>query len=124
MDPSNFRYVCVISNKKWLDVISSTQECIPVGCVLPSCNHTAGGSPQTETPRTETSLPDRDPPDRDPRTETSLPDRDPRTETPGQRPPSPRQRPSLDRDPPRTETPPVNRITDRCKNITLPQLRC
>ena len=41
-----------------------------------------------------------------------LPDRDPC----GQRPP--RQRP------PWTETTPVNRITDRCKNITLPQLHC
>ena len=60
-----------------------------------------------------------------------LPDRDPLPpvkDTPGQRPP--RQRPSLDRDPgqrpsldrdPRTETPHVNRITDRCKNITFPQ---
>ena len=47
-----------------------------------------------------------------------LPDRDPR----GQRPTwigTP-----LERDPPRTETPtPVKRITDRCKNVTLPQLR-
>ena len=29
----------------------------------------------------------------------------------------------LDRDNPWTETPPVNRITDGCKNITFPQLR-
>ena len=42
------------------------------------------------------SLCDRDPPDRNP--------------PPGQIPPW-------------TETPPVNRITDRCKNITFPQLR-
>ena len=48
------------------------QECIPVGCVLPTLYHIGG-------------LPDRDPP---------------------------RQ----------TEIPPVNRITDRCKNITFPQL--
>ena len=68
------------------------QECIPVGCVLPTLYHTRG-------------LPDRDPP--------SL-DRDP----PGQRP--------LNRDSPWTETPrqrpPAQRITDRCKNITFPQL--
>ena len=42
-----------------------------------------------------------------------LPDRNP----PGQRPPPDRS--------PWTETPPsVNRLTDRCENITLPQLRC
>ena len=44
-----------------------------------------------------------------------LPDRDP----PGQRPPWTKI------PPPRTERPPpVNRITDRCKTITYPQLRC
>ena len=49
-----------------------------------------------------------------------LPDGDP----PGWGSPScPGQRP-LDRDPSRrTETTPVNRITDRCENITFPQLR-
>ena len=26
--------------------------------------------------------------------------------------------------PPREQTPPVNRMTDACENITLPQLRC
>ena len=68
--------------------------------------------PQTETPKTEIPL-DRDPPgQRLPRTETSwteIPlDRDP----PGQRSPwteTPRERPPT----------PVNRITDRRKNITL-----
>ena len=39
---------------------------------------------------------------------------------------SPGQRPSLDRDPlgqrPLDRDPPVNKITDRCKNITFPQL--
>ena len=59
-------------------------------------------------------LPDRDRLDRDPPL-----DRDPQwTET----------LPPLDRDHPRQrplwiEDPPVNRITDRCKNITFPQLR-
>ena len=69
----------------------------------------------------------------------------PWTEIPlGQRPPPWTQNFSLDTDPtnidpwpetPLTENPwkktawtetpfPVNRITDRCKNITLPQLRC
>ena len=103
------------------------QECIPVGCVPPARNHTVGG------------LPDRDPPGQKPPPKQ----RPPWTETPLDRDP-PRQRPSLDRDPqdrdplrplwtetpPWTEPPPGqrppyrNRITDRCKNITLPQLRC
>ena len=59
--------------------------------------------------------------DRDPLTETPL-DRDPAaqippwTDTPGQKP--------LDRYPPSGQrTPLPNRITDRCKNITFPQLR-
>ena len=91
--------------------------------------------PWTETPQTETPL-DRDPPGQRPLlwTETPPMDRDPSpgqrtpwTETspmdrdlpPGQR--SPRQRPlpwtktPLDRDPH------MNRITDKCKNITLSQ---
>ena len=87
-----------------LDVLYKTylmkQECIPVGCVPPT--HNCTGVSLTETP-----TPDRDPLDRNP----------PWTETaPGQRPPG--QRPTGQR--PR----PVNRITDRRKNITLPQLRC
>ena len=50
-------------------------------------------------------------------TETPWTETPPWTESPlGQRPPG--QRPPLNRDPP------VNRITDRCTNITLPQLRC
>ena len=87
-------------------------------------------------PWTETPL-DGDPLDRDPAgqrpcwTETPL-DRDPTGQRlPEQRPPG--QRP-LDRDAPWTETfppptlqtetlsLPVNRITDKCKNITFPQL--
>ena len=60
-------------------------------------------TPWTETPSwTET-----------PWIETPL-DRD----SPGQRPPWTET--PLDRDP----APPMNRITDRCKNITFPQLRC
>ena len=66
-------------------------------------------------------LPDRDPLDRDslrqtlhwtesPWTETLLDSDPPWTETP------------VDRDP-MDRNPRVNRITDRCKNITLPQLR-
>ena len=53
-------------------------------------------------------------------------DRDPPA---GQRPPPlDRDTPLLDRHPtdrnlPWTETPAVNRITDKCKNITFPQLR-
>ena len=59
--------------------------------------------PQTETPRQR--LPRQGPPrQRHPWTETPL-DRDP-----------------LDRDPPDRD-PPANRIIDRCKNITFPQLR-
>ena len=90
--------------------------------------------PQTETARqratwTEIPLgqrpPNRDlsgqrphgqrPPWTDPWTETSL-DRPMDRDVPGQRPPW--------TETPQTETLPVDRITDRCKNITLPQLRC
>ena len=70
------------------------QECIPVGSVL-SALYNMGG------------LPDRDSLDRGP----------PLTEPPpGQGSP---QRPL----PFWTKTSPVNRITDRCKNITFPELR-
>ena len=55
------------------------------------------GTPCTETPPGQRHPLDRDPQDRDP---------------PGQRSP-------LDKD-----LPSVNRITDMCKNINLPQLRC
>ena len=75
--------------------------------------------PGSETPWTETPQPGQRPPnlDRDPQPL----DRDlPPDRAPGQRPPwscglwcMPGQRP-----------PPVNRMTHRCKNITLPQLRC
>ena len=86
------------------------QECIPVGCIPPALYH-AGG------------IHDRDPPNRDPRTETPGIETPPRTETPQTETPrqrTPRQRPPWDRD----RDSPVNRITDMCKNITLPQLRC
>ena len=83
------------------------QECIPVGCVPPACYCTGGSlfrgvSGQrtlcwTGTLWIETP----------PWTESPPPDRD-----------------LLDRDLPWTETSPVNRITDRCKNINLLQLRC
>ena len=101
-----------------------------------------GGYPlPRERPPGQRTL-DRDPLDRDPSW----------TETPGQRTPldrntlgqrplwtetphldrhptwtdtPPGQTPHLDRHPTLTENPrPVNRITDRCENITLPQLRC
>ena len=69
-------------------------------------------TPQPETPWTEP--PARHSPARDPPGQRLLLDRNSQTETP------------LDRDPmvmwpvvlAGTETPPVNRITDRCKNIT------
>ena len=64
----------------------------------------------TDTPWTETLL-DRHPLDRDP---------------PGQRPPwtkNPQDREPLQHRPPWTEINPVNRITDKCKNITFSQLR-
>ena len=83
----------------------------------------------TETPQTETPR-QRPPGQRPPWTEITL-DRD----HPGQRPPW-TETPWI-KTPPWTETPvhvtcgawwdrdpPLNRITDTCKNITLPQLRC
>ena len=81
-----------------LEQTQMKQECIPVGCVPPACKCTAAarGVTLTETPSTDTPL-DRDPP--------------------GQRPP-------WTENPLWTETPPVNRIADRCKNITLPQIHC
>ena len=75
----------------WVSALQQ-QQCIQVGCVLPTHYRSVGGG-----------LPNRDPPGRQPL---------------GTELPPPRQRP------PWTEEPPVNRITDRCKNITLPQLRC
>ena len=69
-------------------------------------------TPQTEIPFTETPL-DGDPPGQKPSLDRDPPDRDPI----GQRPPL-TETPRL-----WTETPAVNRITDRCKNITFPQLR-
>ena len=90
-----------------------------------------GGLPNRDPPWTKTPL-GRDPPKTDPPQKvtpwTEIPphlDKDPhldRDSTPGQKPP----RPPLVMWPvvhAGTETPP-NRITDRCKNITLPQLCC
>ena len=83
------------------------QECIPEGCVPPALYRTGVSVWGVSLDRdhlgqrplwTETHPLDRDSPDRDP---------------PGQRPP-------LERDHPR-QRPLVNRITDRCKNITLAQ---
>ena len=89
--------------------IKKKQECIPVGCVPPA-RYCMGGSPWQRPPG------HRSPRQRPSWTET------PWTETPWTENP-------LDRDPPvmwpvmhaGTETPPVNRMTHRCKNITLPQ---
>ena len=71
------------------------QECIPVGCVPPGAVAVLRGSPPG-TPHTPTPHP-------------------PGAGTPGTRhPPGPGT--------PQDQTPPpVNRMTDRCKNITLPQ---
>ena len=97
--------------------------------------------PQTETPMdrdppwTDTPM-DRDPLDRDPNTETPPgqrpPDRDPQIETPSSWTETPGQQPPWTETPlvmwpvvhSGTETHPVNRMAQRCKNITLPQLHC
>ena len=88
-----------------LHKIKKKQECIAVGCVPPVRYRTGG-------------LPDRDPPgQRPPRTETPL-GRDPhRQRPPGQR--KPRETPPVMWQVMHagTETPPVNRMTHRCKNI-------
>ena len=82
------------------------QECIPVGCV--ACYSSTGVSVQRGL-WTENPLLDRDPLDRNPTL-----DSDPILDR------IPPDRDLLDRDLPWTETSPVNRITDRCKNINLP----
>ena len=68
------------------------QECIPVGCVPPAVVAVWGGLHQA-------------PPWIRPSQDQAPPGED--------TPPGP--------DPPRTRHPPVNRMTNRCKNITLPQ---
>ena len=83
-----------------------TQECIPVGCILPS-GGSPPGTPEPEPPKDQTPL---------------------GPEPPGTRPlpeagtnplgPDPIQK----QEPPRIRHPPMNRITDTCKNITFPQL--
>ena len=78
-----------------------------------------GGLPDRDSPLTES--PRQRPPDRDPHGQRLPPgQRDPLYKEP-----SPQQTPLWTETPPRQRPPPpVNRITDRCKNITLPQLRC
>ena len=100
------------------------QECIPVGCILPT-HYCTGGYPWQRPPM------DRDPLYRDPRTET----------TPGHRPfqaETPQAEIPLDRDPPgQRETPwdrdPPSRDRDRdmpcgqtdtCENITFANFVC
>ena len=102
------------------------QEYNAVGCVLPTHYCTWGlpyrdppgqRTPWTETPPLARDAPGQRPLDREPPGQRPLP---------GQRSP-PGQRPPLVMWPvvhAGTETLPVNRITDRCKNITLPQLHC
>ena len=81
-----------------LRINSSKQECIPVGCVPPAAVAVPRGSlPGTPHPK-EQSPPEQAPP--------------------GTRHP-PKQTP-----PEQAPPPPVDRITDACENITLPQLRC
>ena len=70
------------------------QECIPVGCIPPAAVAIWGGLHQAP-PRTDT------PQSRHPQTRYPLPEQTP--------------------NPPGTRHPPVNRMTNRCKNITLPQ---
>ena len=121
------------------------QECIPVGCVPPAAVAVLGrsppGTPGTRHPRDQAPprtmhLPGTRQP---PRTRHPLRTRhppgpgtpgpgnsSPGTPLPGTRHPldqaTPRTRhPLRDQAPPRTRYPPVNRMTNRCKNITLPQ---
>ena len=84
-------------------------------------------TPWRETPWTES--PWTEPPYRHPPPGQTPPYRDPLDRDPsGQRPPwtktPPGQRPTSGQRPPGQRAPsPVNRITDRCKSITFPQLR-
>ena len=134
----------------YLEAKYSKNTCIPVACVPPALYHM--GASLTETLLDRAPFGQRHPRDRDPLDRNPL-DRDPLlTETPpGQRSPLWTETPSLDRDTPWTETPhgqkhpmvrdtpldrntpgqrhpltetPVNRVTDRCKNINFLQLRC
>ena len=75
-----------------------------------SSSHPGGGLHQHPPPGADTPPWDQTPP----RADTSPPGADTAWEqtSPGSR------------HPPGADTPPVNRITDVCKNITLPQLRC
>ena len=92
------------------------QECIPVGCVPPAAVAVLGGLHQT--PRWEQTTPlDQAPPMTRHPTGTRHPPRAGTFQEQAspweQAPPTPRSRHPL---------PPVNRITDTCKNITFPQL--
>ena len=91
--------MCICLN--FLVKSSKIQECIPVGCV-PSAAVAVGGV-YTRHPRDQTPPPSRHLPG-------SRHNPPPRSKPPGTKPPG-------------VGTPPVNRITDTCKNITFPQLR-
>ena len=84
--------------KRNKNFLKKPKQCIPVGCIPPARYRTvvSENPPWTDNPPGQRPRPDRDQLDRDP---------------------YPRQRPTLDRDLP------VNRIADRCENITFPQLR-
>ena len=102
--------ITITNAEAWINsVTKNQQECIPVGCVPPAAVAVLGGSPPGTPPGPGTPLdqasPDQAPP------HTWQPPRNQAT-PPGA-------------DPPRTRHPhPVDRITDACENITLPQLRC
>ena len=107
--------------RTWLRIIciniTFTRKHSSMMCTARSLPCRGRGVSLTETPWIEPPL-DRDPLGQRPPTNRDSPtDRDPPTdrEPPGQRPPGQTS--------PWTEIPPVNRITDRCKNITFPQLR-
>ena len=95
------------------------QECIPVGCILPACNHTGWVSVQGVS-LTET-LPGQRPPDRDPLDGDPPGQRPHWTETPVQRPPG--QTPwSSDLWCMLGQRPPVDRQTP-VKTLPCPKLR-
>ena len=125
--PSYAPHIC-----KW----TCKQECIPVGCI-PSAHYRRGylpnrdplldkDAPRQRPPWTDIPLGQRPPGQSPPPRQTPL-----YKDTPVQRHPWTKRPPwtktswtetPLDRDPlDRDNSLPVNRMTDRCKNITLPQ---
>ena len=90
--------------------VKGKQECIPVGSVLPALYNMG-------------SLPDRDPLNRYPPGQDPLSDPPPGQSLPLTEPPPGQGSPQTDPLPFWTKTSPVNRMTNRCKNITFPQLR-